>query len=81
MGHLATLNFSLGEDIDMLRDTIKRFATDEIAPRAAAIDEANLFPHREAIARECGQIPYKSAFFASCLKPSSCGQGIVDANS
>ncbi len=22
MGHLATLNFSLGEDIDMLRDTV-----------------------------------------------------------
>ena len=45
MGHLATLNFSLGEDIDMLRDTVNRFAADEIAPRAAAIEEANLFPH------------------------------------
>jgi isovaleryl-CoA dehydrogenase len=45
MGHLATLNFSLGEDIDMLRDTVNRFAADEIAPRAAAIDEENLFPH------------------------------------
>ena len=39
MSHLATLNFSLGEDIDMLRDTVNRFAADEIAPRAAAIDE------------------------------------------
>ena len=45
MGHLATLNFSLGEDIDMLRDTVNRFAADEIARRAAAIDEENLFPH------------------------------------
>src|SRR6476646_6624316 len=45
MGHLATLNFSLGEDIDMLRDTVNKFAADEIAPRAAAIDEENLFPH------------------------------------
>jgi isovaleryl-CoA dehydrogenase len=45
MGHLATLNFSLGEVIDMLRDTVNRFAADEIAPRAAAIDEENLFPH------------------------------------
>src|SRR6476469_10739754 len=44
MSHLATLNFSLGEDIDMLRDTINKFATDEIAPRAAAIDDENLFP-------------------------------------
>ena len=26
MGHLATLNFSLGEDIDMLRDTVNKFA-------------------------------------------------------
>ena len=44
MSHVATLSFSLGEDIDMLRDTIKKFAADEIAPRAAAIDEENLFP-------------------------------------
>jgi isovaleryl-CoA dehydrogenase len=43
MSHVATL-FSLGEDIDMLRDTINKFATEEIAPRAAAIDEENLFP-------------------------------------
>jgi isovaleryl-CoA dehydrogenase len=45
MSHVATLNFSLGEDVEMLRDTIKRFAADEIAPRAAAIDRENLFPH------------------------------------
>jgi isovaleryl-CoA dehydrogenase len=45
MSHVATLNFSLGEDIDMLRDTVNKFAADEIAPRAAAIDEENLFPH------------------------------------
>jgi len=45
MSHLATLNFSLGEDIDMLRDTVNKFAADEIAPRAAAIDEENLFPY------------------------------------
>src|SRR6476661_9940860 len=45
MSHLETLNFSLGEDIDMLRDTVNKFAADEIALRAGAIDEANLFPH------------------------------------
>src|SRR5258706_760648 len=44
MSHVATLNFSLGEDIDMLRDTVSKFAADEIAPRAAAIDQENLFP-------------------------------------
>src|SRR5258706_5829266 len=42
MSHVATLNFSLGQDIEMLRDTVNKFATDEIAPRAAAIDEENL---------------------------------------
>ena len=44
MSRVATLNFSLGQDIEMLRDTVNKFATDEIAPRAAAIDEENLFP-------------------------------------
>ena len=38
------LNFQLGEDIDMLRDTVKAFADDEIAPRAAEIDRVNEFP-------------------------------------
>jgi isovaleryl-CoA dehydrogenase len=45
MSNVATLNFSLGEDIEMLRDTVGKFAADEIAPRAGAIDEENLFPH------------------------------------
>ena len=44
MSRLATLNFALGEDIELLRDTVEKFAMDEIAPRAAAIDEGNLFP-------------------------------------
>ncbi len=38
------LKFDLGEDIDMLRDTIAAFAADEIAPRAAEIDRSNQFP-------------------------------------
>ncbi len=38
------LKFDLGEDIDMLRDTVAAFAADEIAPRAAETDRSNQFP-------------------------------------
>lgn len=37
-------DFDLGEDIDMLRETVANFATDRIAPRAADIDASNQFP-------------------------------------
>ena len=39
-----SLNFGLGEDIDMLRDATYQFAQSEIAPRAERIDKDNAFP-------------------------------------
>lgn len=39
-----TLNFDLGETADMIRETVKNFARNEIAPRAAEIDRTDRFP-------------------------------------
>ena len=39
-----TFSFPLGEDIAALRDAVRDFAQNEIAPRAAGIDKANEFP-------------------------------------
>src|SRR5437773_4023902 len=44
MLNFRSLNFALGEDIDMLRATVQQFSHDEIAPRAAEIDRTNQFP-------------------------------------
>jgi isovaleryl-CoA dehydrogenase len=38
------LDFGLGETADLLRDTVRSFAADAIAPRAREIDETNEFP-------------------------------------
>ncbi len=38
------LDFDLGETAEMLRDTVRAFTSDEIAPRASKIDESNQFP-------------------------------------
>ncbi len=38
------LDFDLGDDVDMLRDTARNFAQDKIAPRADDIDRSNTFP-------------------------------------
>ena len=40
----AELDHGLGEDLNMLRDLVYKFAQAEIAPRAAEIDKTNQFP-------------------------------------
>ncbi len=44
MSLYPTLNFNLGEEIDMLRDTVADFASKELAPIAAEVDASNEFP-------------------------------------
>ncbi len=44
MAHFAGLEFALGETHDLLRAAVRDFAAKQIAPRAKAIDEENLFP-------------------------------------
>ncbi|MEL6422621.1 MAG: acyl-CoA dehydrogenase family protein, partial [Pseudomonadota bacterium] len=41
---IPTLDFDLGETADLLRDTVRSFTADQIAPRAHEIDETNTFP-------------------------------------
>ncbi len=38
------MSFGLGNEIEALRDTVRRFAREKVGPRAAAIDRDNEFP-------------------------------------
>ena len=40
----ATMDFGLGEDIDALREIVRKFALEEIAPKSAEVDRSNDFP-------------------------------------
>ena len=42
--NIPSLDFGLGEDINLLREAVQAFADAEIAPRAAEIDRVNEFP-------------------------------------
>jgi isovaleryl-CoA dehydrogenase len=42
--HVPSLNFALGEDIDLLRESVAAFASHHIAPLAATADQDNVFP-------------------------------------
>ena len=41
---IPTLDFGLGDEIDMLRDSVRSFADERIAPLAAEIDRTDEFP-------------------------------------
>lgn len=41
---IPSFNFDLGETVDLLRDTVRSFAEDEISPRANLIEQNNDFP-------------------------------------
>lgn len=41
----SSLNFALGETVDMLREAVRSFAAQEIAPLAAETDRSNEFPN------------------------------------
>ncbi|WP_371188948.1 isovaleryl-CoA dehydrogenase [Thalassotalea maritima] len=45
ISQFSSLNFNLGETVDMIRDQVNAFARDEIAPRAEQIDIDNEFPN------------------------------------
>src|SRR5271166_4675413 len=47
-------NFGLGEVIDTVRDQVRRFAQERLAPRANEIDRSNLFPRD--LWRELGEL-------------------------
>jgi isovaleryl-CoA dehydrogenase len=51
---LPGLNFDLGNDVDMLRDTVSAFARAKIAPCAEDIDRTNQFPR--ALWPQLGQL-------------------------
>ena len=40
----STMDFGLGEDVDALRETVRKFAQEEIAPKSAEVDRSNDFP-------------------------------------
>ena len=44
--HVPTLSFDLGEEIDLLRESVAQFAAAQIAPLAEEADATNHFPNQ-----------------------------------
>ncbi len=51
---LASMKFDLGEDVLALQEAVHKFAQERIKPRAAQIDQDNIFPHE--LWRELGDM-------------------------
>ena len=76
----AMFDFGLGEEADMLRDTVARFTADELTPIAADIDTDNEFPEalwrkhhhvHQSTPQQFQQVP--SQFSVGMLWGSACG--------
>ena len=50
-----SMEFGLGENADMIRETTARWATNRLAPLAAEIDETNAF--KRELWPEMGELP------------------------
>ena len=64
------LDFDLGETADLLRDSVRGFAADKIAPRADEIDRSNTFPARSVAANSA-----RSACTASRSRRNGAARG------
>ena len=51
---MATMNFDLGDDVNVMREMVHRFAQERIKPMAAEIDKSNEFPN--ALWKEFGDL-------------------------
>ena len=62
-------DFQLGESAEMIRDSVARFADEQIAPMAEKIDREDYFPQAELWAQmgEGVFISKALAFVQSCL--------------
>jgi isovaleryl-CoA dehydrogenase len=63
-------NFGLGEVIDTVRDQVRRFADERLAPRANEIDRSNVFPRD--LWRELGEL----GFLGMTVPPEHGGAGL-----
>ncbi|MDP6815568.1 MAG: acyl-CoA dehydrogenase family protein, partial [Alphaproteobacteria bacterium] len=69
------MSFSLSDDQRLVQDTIRRIATEKVAPRAAAIDADGVYPQDMFdLLRELGlfTLPFPSEFGGSGSMLSAC---------